>query len=44
MSVIIKKKFEKFHNMCEWRLQFVDTIIHVKPKEVYCMSSYWGKL
>ena len=38
------KKFEMYHIKCEWKSQFVDTIILVKPKERYCMSSYWRKL
>ena len=37
------KKFEMYHIKCEKKRKFVDTIIHVKPREMYCMSSYWRK-
>ena len=32
---IYNKRFQFYHIKCKWKLQFVDTTIHVKSKRMY---------
>ena len=36
------KRFEFYQIICEWKLQFVDTAVHVKSKRLYSNSSRCG--
>ena len=36
------KRFEIYHILCKWKLQFVDTIIYVKSKRMYTNGLHCG--
>ena len=36
------KKFQSYSIICEWKLQFLETILHVKSKRMYNRSFHWG--
>ena len=36
------KRFEFHHILCKWKLQFIDTTIHVKTKRMYSNGSRSG--
>ena len=41
---IYKKKFELYHILCQWKLQFIDDATDVNSKRTYFTCGYWGQI